>query len=103
MEPGGLLRRRAASCLAVTFAGLAEREGLHFEALEVLGDGVASMRSDGRFGFTRLSLRLRLDTEATTAERARELAADAERTCLVSVSLDLPVETIVDVRTPLAA
>ena len=102
-SPEDLFVAAAASCLAVTFAGLAEREGLHFDALEVSGDGVASMRADGRFGFTRLSLRLQLHTEVATAERARELAAEAERTCLVSVSLDLPVETIVDVRTPLAA
>jgi organic hydroperoxide reductase OsmC/OhrA len=93
----------AASCLAVTFAGLAEREGLRVDALEVAGDGVASMRSDGRFGFTRLELRLNLDTDVATAERARELADQAERTCLVAVSLDLPVDTIVNVRTPLAA
>jgi peroxiredoxin-like protein len=93
----------AASCLAVTFAGLAEREGLHVEGLAVSGDGVASMRPDGRFGFTRLELRMKVDTDVGTADRARELADQAERTCLVSVSLDLPVETIVDVRTPLAA
>lgn len=93
----------AASCLAVTFAGLAEREGLHVEALEVTGDGVASMRQDGRFGFTQLELRMRIDTDVATAARARELADQAERTCLVAVSLDLPVETIVEIRTPLAA
>jgi organic hydroperoxide reductase OsmC/OhrA len=93
----------AASCLAVTFAGLAEREALPVEALEVSGDGIASMRADGRFGFTRLELRMDLDTDVAFAERARELAEQAERTCLVAVSLDLPVETIVNVRTPLAA
>jgi organic hydroperoxide reductase OsmC/OhrA len=93
----------AASCLAVTFAGLAEREGLSVEALEVTGVGVASMRGDGRFGFTRLELRMGLETDVASAERARELAEQAERTCLVAVSLDLPVETVVHVRTPLAA
>jgi len=93
----------AASCLAVTFAGLAEREGLPVEALEVSGDGVASMRTDGRFGFTRLELRMDLDTDAASANRVQELAEQAERTCLVAVSLDLPVETVVNVRTPLAA
>jgi peroxiredoxin-like protein len=93
----------AASCLAVTFAGLAEREGLSVEALEVSANGVASMRADGRFGFTRLELRMDLETDVASAERAHELAEQAERTCLVAVSLDLPVETVVHVRTPLAA
>jgi organic hydroperoxide reductase OsmC/OhrA len=93
----------AASCLAVTFAGLAERARLAVDALEVSGDGVASVRPDGRFGFTRLDLSLRIDTDVAGAERARELAEQAERTCLVAVSLDLPVETTVEVRTPLAA
>jgi len=93
----------AAACLAVTFAGLAEREGLRVETLHVSGDGVASMRPDGRFGFTRLELALRIDTDVADATRAHELAEQAERTCLVAVSLDLPVETTVEVRTPLAA
>jgi organic hydroperoxide reductase OsmC/OhrA len=43
----------AASCLAVTFTGLAARAGLSYTKLKVDGDGVASMRGDGRFGFTR--------------------------------------------------
>ena len=44
----------AASCLAVTFTGLAARAGLTYTSLKVDGDGVAGKREDGRFGFTRL-------------------------------------------------
>jgi organic hydroperoxide reductase OsmC/OhrA len=89
----------AASCLAVTFTGLAGRAGLPYTGLKVDGDGVCGTRADGRFGFTRLVLRLELETEADEHE-ARALADRAEETCLVSASLDVPVETIVEVRRP---
>jgi organic hydroperoxide reductase OsmC/OhrA len=64
----------------------------------VNADGVAGQRSDGHFGFTRLMLRLELETEPGDEAQARALAEEAERTCLVSASLDLPVETAIDVR-----
>jgi peroxiredoxin-like protein len=88
----------AASCLAVTFTGLAERAGLAYRSLEVHGDGTAGRREDGRFGFTRLVLRLAVELDPGDEERARELAAKAEETCLVSVSLDVPVEVEVEIR-----
>ena len=68
------------------------------------GDGVASIEA-GR------SVRLRRASSSgwrsrpapTSFERARELAEKAEETCLVTVSLDVPVETVIDVRAPLVA
>ncbi len=89
----------AASCLAVTFTGLAARAGLEYTSLVVDGDGVAGMREDGRFGFTRLFLRIVIETDPAEAQQARELARKAEDTCLVSASLDLPVETVIEVNT----
>lgn len=88
----------AASCLAVTFTGLAARAKLDYTSLRVDADGVAGKRDDGRFGFTRLLLRLELETEPADEAGARALAEEAERTCLVSASLDLPVETVIEVR-----
>jgi peroxiredoxin-like protein len=88
----------AASCLAVTFTGLAERAGLSYAGLEVHGDGVVGGREDGRFGFTRIVLRLVVELDPADEERGRELARKAEETCLVSVSLDVPVEVKVEVR-----
>ncbi len=88
----------AASCLAVTFTGLAARAGLAYASLAVDGDGVAGRREDGRFGFTQLCLRIVIETDPADEQRARELARKAEETCLVSASLDLPVETVIDVR-----
>ena len=88
----------AASCLAVTFTGLAERAGLTYTSLKVDADGIAGQRPDGRFGFTRLVLRLDIETEPADADNARRLADQAEETCLVSASLNLPVETAIGVR-----
>jgi len=88
----------AASCLAVTFTGLAAGAGLNYTSLEVDADGIAGQRSDGRFGFTRLLLRLEIDTDPAEAEQARRIGGQAEQTCLVSASLGLPVETVIEVR-----
>jgi organic hydroperoxide reductase OsmC/OhrA len=90
----------AASCLAVTFTGLASRAGLAYTSLSVRGDGVAGKRADGRFGFTRLLLRLEVETDPADESQARRLAEQAEQTCLVSASLDLPVETVIELSRP---
>lgn len=96
-SPEDFLVAAAAACLAVTFTGLAARAGLAYDGLKVEADGVCSMRSDGRFGFTRLLLELELETDAEQEPLARELARRAEENCLVSASLDVPVETEVEV------
>jgi peroxiredoxin-like protein len=88
----------AASCLAVTFTGLAERAGLSFSSLEVHGDGVVGGREDGRFGFTNVVLRVALEIDPGDEEQTRELVRKAEETCLVSASLDVPVEVEVEIR-----
>jgi organic hydroperoxide reductase OsmC/OhrA len=97
-SPEDFLVAAAASCLAVTFTGLAAQAGLSYAKLKVDADGVAGTRPDGRFGFTRMLLRLQVETE--DAEAARRLGRQAEETCLVSASLDLPVETEIEVRRP---
>jgi organic hydroperoxide reductase OsmC/OhrA len=84
----------AASCLAVTFTGIAERAGLEYDRLSVSADGVCGRRPDGRFGFTKLVFRLELETSADRA-RAVELAERAEESCLVAASLDVPIETAI--------
>ena len=82
----------------MTFTGLADRAGLAYSSLNVDGDGVAGMRADGRFGFTRLLLELDVETDAADEAQARALAEKAEATCLVSASLDVPVETVIRVK-----
>ena len=98
-SPEDLFVAAAASCLAVTFTGLAERGGLAFSSLAVDGDGVAGTRSDRRFAFTRLLLLFEVAVAPGDEAKARELAEQAEAACLVSASLDLPVEVRIEVRT----
>jgi organic hydroperoxide reductase OsmC/OhrA len=97
-SPEDFLVAAAASCLAVTFTGLAARAGLAYSELHVDADGVCGRRDDGRFGFTRILLRLRLSTDPSEEGQARRLAEQAEQDCLVSASLDLPVETEIEVK-----
>lgn len=97
-SPEDFLVAADASCLAVTFTGLAEREGLNYSNLKVDATGICGKRDDGHFGFTRLLLQLTVETDAVDTARARALAEKAEETCLVSASLDLPVETVIKTR-----
>jgi len=89
----------AASCLAITLAGIAERRGLPLHGLKVSGDGAVGRRDDGQFGFKSISLRVAVKTDAGSEQLAREVAQRAEEGCLVTVSLSLPVELEVVVET----
>lgn len=88
----------AASCLAVTVAALAEKEQVPLHDLDVHATGVAGRREDGRFGFVRIEQTVQVATDEAFVERVRSLVGTAEEQCLVSVSLALPVELSVQVR-----
>jgi organic hydroperoxide reductase OsmC/OhrA len=88
----------AGSCLAVTIAALAEREQLPLHDLSVVAVGVVGRRPDGRFGFVRVEQTVRLETDAGHAAAAPALVADAHDACLVTASLDLPVDTRIEIR-----
>lgn len=96
-SPEDALVAAAASCLLVTITGLAQKEGLPLRSLEVRADGAVGRRADGRFGFTRIEQRVELEADDGCADDARDLVARAESRCLVAVSLDVPVETTIDV------
>ena len=87
----------AGSCLAVTIAALAEQAELPMHELSVSADGVVGRRPDGRFGFVRIEQAVTAETDDEYADALRAVIARAEETCLVSVSLDLPVETTVEI------
>jgi|BarGraNGADG00211_3_1021988.scaffolds.fasta_scaffold01476_9 organic hydroperoxide reductase OsmC/OhrA len=89
----------AASCLAVTLTGLAEREGLVLRRLHVSADGVAGVRDDDHFGFRRIEMGLAIVTDLGQEALALELAHKAEEACLVTASLDLPASLEVEVAT----
>ncbi len=88
----------AGACLAVTISALAEHRGLPLRELEVRAEGVVGRRDDGRFGFLRIDQQVELETDAGYEDAARGLVQQAEEGCLVSVSLDLPVETTLAIR-----
>lgn len=88
----------AGSCLAVTLAALAERDGVTLHGLSVSADGVVGRRPDGRFGFVRMEQTVIVDVDAADESAVAVLVATAEDTCLVSVSLALPVDTHVEIR-----
>ncbi len=101
-SPEDLLVAAAASCLAVTIAALAQRQQLPLYDLDIHAEGVVGRRPDGRFGFTRIEQTVELETEPEHEAALRAVVAKAEASCLVSVSLALPVDTAVRVRTPVA-
>jgi thioredoxin len=92
-----------ASCLAVTIVAIAERDELPLTGLSVHAEGFVGRRADGRFGFVRIEQTVTLETDPDHEDAAREVVARAEDGCLVTASLDLPVQTIVDVRTTAGA
>jgi organic hydroperoxide reductase OsmC/OhrA len=86
----------------VTIAALAAHDRLPLRELEVHAEGVVGRRDDGRFGFLRIEQHVSLETDEAYEDAAQALVAKAEASCLVAVSLDLPVETAVDIHTPAA-
>jgi organic hydroperoxide reductase OsmC/OhrA len=92
-SPEDALVGAAGSCLAVTIAALAERDGLALHGLSVAAEGIVGRRPDGRFGFVRIEQTVAVDVDPQDEATALALVADAHDGCLVTVSLDLPVET----------
>jgi organic hydroperoxide reductase OsmC/OhrA len=97
-SPEDLLVAAAASCLAITFTGLAERAPVALALLHVEAEGTVGRRDDGRFGFTAIRLRLCAAVDPADVELAQTLAARAESDCLIAASLALPVEVEIDIR-----
>lgn len=100
-SPEDLFVAAAASCLGVTFAGLAAREQLPLHDFTVSAEGVVGRRTDGQFGFIRIEQTVVVRTDPGHEPAARALMDRAEDTCLVTASLDLPVQTTVSIETAL--
>ena len=82
----------------MTLAALAERDGLTLHGLSGTADGIVGRRPDGQFGFVRIEQTVIIDVDAADEAAAAALVVRAEDTCLVTVSLDLPVDTHVEIR-----
>ena len=96
-SPEELLVAAAASCFALTLAGVAERLEVPVLGLDVTGSGEVGGRDDGRFGFVSLELVVRVETTQDALERAAEAVKAAEERCIVGVALDMPIRVAVDV------
>jgi organic hydroperoxide reductase OsmC/OhrA len=97
--PEDMLVAATASCYALTFRSLAHRRGLPYDDLEVTGTGHVTRRADGRFGFVLIELQVSVSTDVDHAVAAADVAAAAERGCLVGRGLEFPIELELDVRT----
>jgi len=90
-SPEDLLVASVATCFTVTLVAVLERRNLPLHDLSVTGTGHVTKRDDGRFGFVAIELTATVETEAAAADTVRHAASYAERACLVSMALDVPV------------
>lgn len=89
--PEHLLVAATASCLAATFRSMAEHSKFEFISLHVDAAGTLEKSEDG-FHFSRIVLRPRLGViRDDDRERAVKLLQKAERSCLVTRSLQTEV------------
>jgi organic hydroperoxide reductase OsmC/OhrA len=97
-SPEDLFVAALASCLTVTLVSAARRRDVPLRSLAVRGTGDVTARPDGRYGFVSVALEVDLATDAGFEAEARNAALDAERSCLIAASLDVPLHVTVAVR-----
>ena len=90
-SPEQLLLAAVQACFLLTFRAVAAASRIEFASLAVEGEGIVD-RQDGRTRFTEIILRPRLTLPAGADwVRVQRALEKAERTCLVSASLDTPI------------
>jgi len=88
-SPETLFVASVADCFVLSFRAIAGASKLDYERVECSAEGLLD-RGDGKMRFTELHLRAQLALPAGgDAERGRRLLEKAERSCLVTNSLDL--------------
>jgi len=102
-SPEDLLVASVASCYAVTLVAVAERRDLPLHDLHVSGTGHLTKRDDGRFGFVAIELTATIKTDEPALDAIQRTARYAERACLVTMALDVPVHIEVVVQPVTAA
>jgi organic hydroperoxide reductase OsmC/OhrA len=90
-SPEDMLVAAVASCFTVTMVAVAERRELPLYGLDVSGTGHVTMRDDGRLGFVAIELTALIQTAEPSIDVMTRAARYAERACLVSMALDVPV------------
>jgi organic hydroperoxide reductase OsmC/OhrA len=90
-SPESLLCAAVADCFTLTFRAIAQASKLGWHELDVAVEGTVD-RVEGGMRFTALAVRARLGVPAgTDAARAQRMLEKAEKGCLVSRSLAVPV------------
>jgi len=97
-SPEDLLVVSVASCFALTLAAVAERREASIVDATITATGHLSRRDDGRFGFTVIEVDALLETVEGGEAAVRAAARAAEKSCIVTQALDVPVHVAVDVR-----
>jgi organic hydroperoxide reductase OsmC/OhrA len=100
-SPEDLLVASSASCFGVTLLAIAERRNVPVRGLALSARGHLGQRPEGPFAFTSIDLDAELLTDPGFEEEARLAADAAERGCLITASLDVPVHIELDVRSDL--
>ena len=96
-SPEDLLVVATATCFALTLAAVADRRGASLVDATITATGHMSRRDDGRFGFTVIELDALLETVDGGEEAVRKAAEVAEKACIVTQALDVPVHVGVKV------
>jgi organic hydroperoxide reductase OsmC/OhrA len=89
--PEDLLVAAVATCFSVTLVAVLEQRDLPLRDLHLSATGHLTARDDGRFGFVAIELTATVQTDAPAMDAVRHAARYAERACLVSMALDVPV------------
>lgn len=96
-SPEDLLVAAALECLWTTFEAYAKHDELTYADWRGTGDGVLDKGPTGPI-FTSLTLNVELEVAASDVERARRVLETAEKHCIISNALRVPVTLAATVR-----
>lgn len=96
-SPEDLLVAAALECLWTTFEAYARHDKLELESWTGTGEAILDKGAGGPV-FTSITLAVELAVAPADAERARKLLAKAEKNCIISRALNVPVTVTVETR-----
>ena len=97
LNPEELFVASINSCLMLVFYHFAEKSGTEIESYEADAEGTVEKTKNG-LRFTKVDVRARVQAPGTDAvDKIQEIAGLAEKYCLVSNSLNCPVDYRVSV------
>jgi organic hydroperoxide reductase OsmC/OhrA len=99
-SPEDMLVAATASSFALTAAAVAQKRGVPLLDATVSATGHIAHRADGRLGFTVIELEAALETSPGNEDAVRSAARAAEKHCLISQALDVPVHLGIHVYSP---